>query len=213
MDDSKLNNYTAELQTVWNALVRRDTMPAQANVIVVGGCSDLGLAEKAAELYHAGVSNVIVITGYQPEKMSMTEARYLADKCGELGVPQSALILEEEATNTGENIVLAAKAINDLIGDVQSVILVHKPYVSLRFLATAEAQWPAPQPKFYATCQTTSFEEYCKVNGLEDTAWKLLGDIKRMDTYVEKGYQTAQLIPQPARNAYDKIINSGYITR
>lgn len=213
MNSTSLNEYMDELQTIWDALVRRDTMPAHADVIVVGGCRDLGLAERAAELYHAGISELIVITGYQPKTMNLTEAKYLSDRCVELGVPRSALILEEEASNTGENIVLAANVVKALKGDVESAILVHKPYMSLRFLATAEAQWPVLQPKFYATCQTISFETYCTIHDLEDTAWKMLGDLKRMDSYVAEGYQTAQSVPQSAKDAYAKVVDGGFVTR
>lgn len=213
MNDIRLTEYMDELQTVWDALVRRDVMPIRADAIVVGGCRDLGLAERAAELYHTGVSDVIIVTGYQPKTMSLTEAKYLSDRCIQLDVPKDALVLEERASNTGENILLTAKELAQLGKEIDSVVLVHKPYMSLRFLATAQAQWPKPQPTFYTTCQKISFEDYCKVNGLEDVAWKMLGDLKRMDSYVADGYQTAQHIPDSARNAYSKIINSGFITR
>lgn len=213
MNDLNLYEYTDELHTIWNALVRRDSLPIKADAMIVGGCRDLGLAERAAELYHAGVSDLLVVTGYQPQTMQMTEAKYLSDRCIELGVPRSALLLEEQASNTGENIILAARKISEHNENVESVILIHKPYMSLRFLATAQAQWPNPQPRFYTTCQTISFEEYCKVNDLHDTAWKMLGDLKRMDSYAASGFQTLQDIPQSARDASDKIVKNGFITR
>jgi uncharacterized SAM-binding protein YcdF (DUF218 family) len=213
MSDLSLKEYIDELQTIWSALVRSDSIPVKADAIIVGGCRDLGLAERTSELYHAGVSDLIIVTGYQPQTMDMTEAKYLSDRCVELGVPRSVIVLEEMASNTGENITLAASKINEHKDYVESVILVHKPYMSLRFLATAQAQWPKPQPRFYATCQTISFEDYCKVNDLQDTAWKMLGDLKRMDGYVASGFQTVQNIPQSAKDAYAKIIKGGFITR
>lgn len=213
MSNISLDEYMNELQTVWDALVRKDSIPNKVDAIIVGGCRDLGLAERTAELYHADVADLIIVTGYQPQTMNITEAKYLSDRCIELGVPRSALVLEEEASNTGENITLSAKKVSELKDDVESIILIHKPYMSLRFLATAQAQWPNPQPKLFATCQSISFEDYCKVNDLEDTAWKMLGDLKRMDSYVASGFQTRQDIPQSARDAYDKIVEGGFITR
>lgn len=213
MNSTDLDEYRNELQTIWDALVRRDEMPPHADAIVVGGCTNLGLAERAAELYHAGVSELIIITGYQPKTMDMTEAKYLSDRCVALGVPRTALVLEEEATNTGQNITFASNLLKTLKNNVKTVILIHKPYMALRFLATAEAQWPKPQPDFYITCQTISFEEYCTIYGLEDTAWKMLGDLKRMKEYVAKGFQTPQTIPQAAMDAYTKIVDSGFVTR
>lgn len=213
MNTINLNDYVTELKEVWSALVKSDAMPVHADAIIVGGCRDLGLAERAAELYHAGIANIIVISGYRPETMSITEAKRLSQKCIQLGVPKDALVLEEEASNTGENIVFVARKLKKLDIKLESVILVHKPYMSLRFLATAEAQWPMPQPLFYSTCQEISFEDYYNLNGLEATAWKMLGDLKRMDNYVTAGYQTQHHIPESAKVAYSKITNAGFVTR
>jgi hypothetical protein len=213
MNDQDLRSHIPDLQHIWDALVKQDSIPKRVDAIVVGGCTDTGLAERTAELFHAGVSDLIIISGYQQEGMEITEAELLANKCTELGVPESVIQLEKHASNTGENILFSAKLVKDLVPDLKSVVLVHKPFMSLRFLATAEAQWPMPQPKFYTTCQSISFEDYCKEKGLEATAWEMLGDFKRMDEYVALGYQTQKPIPESARNAYERIVSSGFITR
>jgi hypothetical protein len=206
---SSLIHFIPELKIIWNALTRCDILPERADVIVVGGCRDLGLAEKAAELYHAGVSRMIITTGYQPSYMDMTEAELLADHCIKLNVPTESIILENNAKNTGENIRLSAQ----LVSDARSVILIHKPYMSLRFLATAEAQWPALRPNLYATCQDITFEDYCEIHGLEKVAYTMLGDLKRMSAYVELGYQTPQSISDEAEGALRKLIAAGLEVR
>jgi uncharacterized SAM-binding protein YcdF (DUF218 family) len=213
MSDPSLKNYLPQLQQVWDALARQDAIPAHADAIVVGGCRDLGLAERTAELYHAGVSKFIVISGYKPQHLDITEAELLANRCFELGVPNKAIKLERLASNTGENILFSAEVIINQLQKAESVVLVHKPFMSLRFLATAEAQWPHPQPEFYTTCQSISFEDYCRERGLGNTAWEMLGDFKRMDEYVSKGYQTQQAIPSAALDAYQEIVRAGFLTR
>lgn len=205
MSDPQFTKFLPELKIIWDTLTRRDILPEQADVIIVGGCRDLGLAEKAAELYHAGVSKTIITTGYQPSYMDITEAKLLADHCIKLGVPKGSIILENNARNTGENIRLSAQIAND----DQSVILIHKPYMSLRFLATAEAQWPNPQAKIYSTCQDITFEDYCAIHGLDKVAYTMLGDMKRMDDYAEAGYQTPQVIPSKAYDAFKKLVAVG----
>ena len=209
MINTQLTSYLPILRLIWSALVRRDTLPEHADVILVGGCSDVGLADRAAEIYHAGIAPKIVISGYQSNFIQITEAQLLAHRCRELNVPENDIVLEELASNTGENIRFGA----EIIGRVRSVILIHKPYMSLRFLATAEAQWPTPQPAFYTTCQDISFEEYSKLYGLEITVHRMLGDMKRMNSYVEQGYQTQQNIPTEAWAAYDKLVSLGLSTR
>lgn len=209
MSNQKLQDAIPHLQIVWNALVRRDILPEKADAIVIGGCRDLGVAERAAEIYHAGITKTIIVSGYKPKWLDITEAKLLAGRCIELGVPREALILEEQASNTGENITRSA----EILGDVKSVILVHKPYTSLRFLATAQAQWPNPQPQLYITCQNISFEDYCEIHGIEEAAYKMLGDMKRMDEYVGEGYQTYQFISDEARAAYRQLVLDGIESR
>lgn len=209
MSDQDFQDSLPDLQTIWNSLVRRDTLPAHADVAIIGGCRDLGLAERAAELYHANIIRTIITSGYQPKSLDVTEAKLLADRCIELGVPREAIILENDATNTGENITFSAR----IIGEVTSVILVHKPYMGLRFLATAEAQWPTPQPEFYATCQDISFDKYCEEHGLHNVAHKMLGDMKRMSSYAEEGYQTHQPISAESKLAYERLVSAGFETR
>lgn len=205
MKDYLVQDFVPELKTIWHALVRQDTLPGHVDAIVVGGCRDFGLAEKTAELYHAGVSRKIIVTGYQPNYMNITEAQLLANRCEELDIPKECIVLESNAKNTGENIRLSAI----LAEEAQSIILIHKPYMSLRFFATAEAQWPSPQPRLYSACQEITFEDYCAIHGIEKVACTMLGEMKRLDDYVVLGYQTYQVIPDEARKAFNTLVDNG----
>lgn len=81
--------------------------------ILLGG-NPLVLAERAkaaAELYHQNVVPYIIPTGgvrWDTERGHMSEAEYLSALLLEAGVPQSAIILENEATTTRENMLYAA---------------------------------------------------------------------------------------------------------
>lgn len=61
MDVSNIERHFADLQIIWDELRRDDKLPEQADVIVVGGCLDLGLAERAAELYGFGISKRLFV--------------------------------------------------------------------------------------------------------------------------------------------------------
>lgn len=210
----KLNSTDrSDLQAIWDSLLRDDPLPDRADAIVVGGCSNPGLADRAAELFHKNISDVIVISGHQTPYLKTTEAEFLANRCVELGVPLTAIILETEASNTGENIVLSERALRKRGIHAKSIILIHQPFIGLRFLATAQAQWSQPLPVFYSTNERLSFDAYCKKHGLKETAWKMLGDFKRMDEYAEKGYQTPQFIPKTAYDAYLRLQDAGFSTR
>lgn len=136
MNLADIENNIQDIQIVWDELAQGDELPVQEDAITVGGSTDIGVAEKASELYERGVSEKIVLSGYAQPHMSITEAELLANRCIDLGVPPSHLMLEKSASNTGVNIRFSAS----LIGYVKTIILVHKPYKSRRFLATAEAQ-------------------------------------------------------------------------
>lgn len=68
-------------------------------------------ARAAAELYHQNAVTYIIPTGgvlWDTDRGRMSEAEYLSALLLEAGVPQSAIILENEATTTRENMLCAA---------------------------------------------------------------------------------------------------------
>lgn len=213
MKDKLFEPYLDDLKIIWDALVRRDHLPEKADAILVGGFQDTGLAKCAADLYRSKVSDLIVISGFKPENALTTEAQLLKKACMGYGIPSKKIILEEKASNTGENITFSAEILREKLPMSSTVILVHIPFMSLRFLATAEAQWPKPQPKLFTTCENISFIEYCKKHGLANTAWEMLGDYKRMEEYARKGFQTPQPISRTSKEAFLRITNSGISMR
>jgi uncharacterized SAM-binding protein YcdF (DUF218 family) len=61
----------------------------------------------AAQLYHAGKAPVLVLSG-GGDDTALTEAQSMALFLQDLGVPESALVLEGRSRNTGQNAVEAA---------------------------------------------------------------------------------------------------------
>ncbi len=93
-------------------------MPMAHAVVVLGGCmapadrlhpqSDLkNGADRlrfAAQLYHAGKAPLLVLSGGADRDVSLTsEAEAMREFMRELGVPEDALVLEEDSRNTAEN--------------------------------------------------------------------------------------------------------------
>lgn len=197
------------LKIIWDYM-EIQTPLAHADAIVVGGCSDSGVASYASELYQTGFAPVIVFSGFQQPGMETTEADFLASVARSRGVPESAILREPKARNTGENIRYCQKLLaeNGIIPKI--VILVHQPYMSRRFLATAEAQWADPQPKFITTHEPISFTEYSIKQGRGEIIHKMLGDFQRMRPYAKKGYQSSQEIPDDVQQAYDTLLWRGH---
>ena len=92
---------------------KEKTLEKGAAAILLGGHPQV-LAERAkaaAELYRQNVVPYIIPTGgvrWETERGQMSEAEYLSALLVEAGVPQSAIILENEATTTRENMLYAA---------------------------------------------------------------------------------------------------------
>ena len=200
------------LQIIWDYM-SYDTPLKPADVMIVGGCTDTGLAHYAAELYHMGFAPLIVFSGYQRSDMDTTEADLLAQAARQLGVPESAILREQTATNTGENITRSVELLKEKGIETQRVILIHKPYMSRRFLATAQIKWPEPRPEFITRHQTMSLTEYSLKQGRGEAIRRTLGDFNRMAKYAKKGFQAHHDIPTEVQEAYDIMAARGHQIR
>lgn len=92
---------------------------------------------KAAELYHAGYSKNIIVSGCYDEDIGMTEAASASDMLISLGVPKDSIIIEINAINTWENFIFIKK-IMDTDGFTSSII-VSSDFHLLRCLSIAHA--------------------------------------------------------------------------
>ena len=127
---------------VWMASRDDDAQVADA-IIVMGAAQYDGepspvfaaRLDHAAELYDQGMAGIVVVTGGRQEGDRFTEAnagyRYLLER----GVPDSALRLEVDGTNTWESLSASARFLAD--EGVDEVLLVSDPYHSYRIAATA----------------------------------------------------------------------------
>jgi uncharacterized SAM-binding protein YcdF (DUF218 family) len=107
------------------------------------GSNDLGVASLAADLYHAGMFPVLVFTGANSPttraRFPRGEAVHYAEQAMALGVPQSAIIIEPEAANTGQNITFSRRVLADAGITPNLVMLISKPYMQRRLRDGAEA--------------------------------------------------------------------------
>lgn len=72
--------------------------PKQADVIIMLGGGDAGRMQKAAELYHAGYSDYVIISPAMDEHYAQSKQFAL-----DLGIPEEAIIEEVAATSTYTN--------------------------------------------------------------------------------------------------------------
>lgn len=174
---------------LWDYL-KLDVPVAPAECLLVFGGHDIGVAARAAELYHAGVAPLIVVSGGSravPEGWDFpTEADAIADVLLRQGVPEAVIELERLAFHTSENFWLSAELLRDLNLDPQSFLAVTKPYAERRLLATARRRWRGKQ--LTVTSQDIGFKDYLAGEiPAERVLSGLAGEALRLEFYAAKG--------------------------
>ena len=193
---------------LWNFHNRGDA-PELADAVVGLGSYDLRVADRCAYLFETGHAPTLLFTGaagnWTKGLYDGSEARAFADRAVALGVPPDAIILEEYATNIGENLRFAA----DLLPDARSVLLVTKPQTQLRCRQTALAQWPG------MTCHVTAPRTSYSSQPIGPVTERVLicemvGDLHRLRTYPAKGFQAPVEVPVQVDAAGRFLVDHGY---
>jgi uncharacterized SAM-binding protein YcdF (DUF218 family) len=125
------------------------------------------------------------------------------------GVPEKNILIENQSSNTGENILFTQKLLEEKKLNPQSFIVVQKPYMERRSYATFKKHWP--DKDLIVTSPQISFEEY-PINDIpvEKVINIMVGDLQRIKLYPEKGFQIYQDIPADVWNAYETLITLGF---
>lgn len=185
--------------------------PCDAAIVL--GCNDIGVAARAAELYHAGLFSTLVFTGGNSpstvETFPRGEAVHFRERALELGVPDSVILLEPEASNTGQNISFSRRVLATAGIDPTTVLLISMPYMERRSFATARKLWP--EVEVVCASAPLSLDEY--VEGIGDAGLviaMMVGDLQRVMEYPKRGFAIEQHVPQQVHAAYDSLVASGF---
>jgi uncharacterized SAM-binding protein YcdF (DUF218 family) len=180
------------------------------------GCHDLGVADTAAELHHAGLAPVLVSSGasnpLRPQLFPHGEAAAFADRLRHHGVPDSAILTEPAATNTGANIALSRAALAAAGIAPATVALVCMPYMQRRAHTTCQKLWP--QVDAWCASTRVPFADYvARIGDARLVIDHMVGDLQRIITYPARGYAIAQNVPASIMDAYRALIASGHTSR
>lgn len=222
-------------RTLWDyhRIVR--PLPATVDVVIALGCCDLRVAERAAALILDGLADLLVTTGgygkISAERWGEPEADRFAAVARDRGVPADHIVVEPRAANTGNNVTFTRELLHrravgaeaeppagsashphahDSVA-VRSGVLVCKPYMERRSIATAECQWPGVA--WHTTSPAVGFDDYPTDDVPMDTMIALMvGDLQRIDVYAsgDTPFQTPQHIPDHVWTAYDALVEAGY---
>ncbi|MFF4579958.1 YdcF family protein [Streptomyces sp. NPDC001373] len=180
------------------------------------GSHDLGVAAAAADLYHRGLFPTLVFTGGNSPttkaRFPRGEAVHFREHALELGVPDSAILVEPNAANTGQNITLTRDLLAAAGIAPETVMLVSKPYMERRSFTTARKLWP--DVEIVCASEPLELDDYFKSIGDEKLVVDMLvGDLQRVIEYPKQGFAIAQDVPEDVHAAYESLIHDGFTSR
>lgn len=170
-------------------LIETELKPADI-CMVFGGANADHLADHAAELYRQGLFKKIVVSGGVATDDGTFEADRMQARLIGWGIPEEDIIVENKATNTGENVTYSMPLIDKEIGldNVKSVIAIGQIHASRRFVMTLEKHWPEVIKMFSAPNYfPVSREDWYKHEEFKEG---VLREYNKIKPYIEKGFIT-----------------------
>jgi hypothetical protein len=146
-----------------------------------------GMAQAAASLFLAGLVPRILVTGGATPGGPGTEAAVIADAIVTLGVPRAALILEHQATHTGENVTLSLPLI-----EAAGLLSAHRVFclglfcTGRRYAMTLHRHWPAPEKR----CRAVEYGPVRRGAWHQDerARERVLGEVAKIPRYLAAGF-------------------------
>jgi uncharacterized SAM-binding protein YcdF (DUF218 family) len=188
-------------------------VPAPSDCILVLGSLDLRVANRGADLYLEGLAPYVIFSGglgkVTRALFTDSEADLFARIALDMGVPAEAIFIENQSTNTGENIRFTQRLLADKGLHPESFLLVQKPYMERRSYATFKKHWP--DKELIVTSPQIPFEQYATPEmPMERVIELMVGDLQRIKIYPAKGFQIPMEIPEEVWAAYEKLVGWGF---
>jgi uncharacterized SAM-binding protein YcdF (DUF218 family) len=211
----------AELRTDVETLWDYNQLNHELRPVDVGiglGSHDLGVATHTADLYHQGMFPRIVFTGANApttkERFPRGEAVHYREHALDLGVPDSSILVEPKATNTGDNIDFTRTVLDEhgALDQIRSVLLISRPYQQRRSYAICRKKWP--QVDVLCSSLPLPLDDYVRSIGDADRVINMLvGDTQRIWVYPDNGWAIKQPVPDGVHDAYGHLVHAGFTSR
>ncbi len=190
---------------------------APGDAILVLCSHDTAVAERGSQLLLEGWAPLLIFSGglgsITRHLWQEPEADQFARIAAGMGVPAAQILIENQSTNTGENILFTRRLLAEKQLDPQTFIVVQKPYMERRSYATFRKLWPGKD--LIVTSPRVSFDEYLagysnSALSTEDVVSIMVGDLQRLRVYPARGFQIAQDIPADVWDAYEELVRAGF---
>lgn len=142
----------------------------------------------AYSLWQSQMFETLLISGGPTAGEPRSEAQVIAEGLIEMGMPSSALILEEAATNTGENVIFGRNRIAEVMdaASIKKVLVIGKVCSTRRYLMTMKRHWPEVQvcaaPVNYFGIPTERWNEH------DEFRTRVFDEFSKIPGYVRQGF-------------------------
>ncbi|EOQ98299.1 hypothetical protein LEP1GSC195_1481 [Leptospira wolbachii serovar Codice str. CDC] len=198
--------------SIWNFLSIQENIQKSDLIFVL--CShDLRVAKYAIDLYKKGFANYILFSGglnfFTKHIFPKSEAESFAELALSSNIPEENIIIENESTNTGENIQFTKQLLNSLNLNFDKILAIQKPSMTLRIKLALDKQWN--EGIFYISSPIYSISDapHSHIN-LFMIINEIVGDLQRIIEYPKFGFQSETIIPDHITKAYNSLIENGY---
>lgn len=150
-----------------------------------------GVAEfcdAAYGLWRDGLFGRLLVSGGPTGGDPRPEANIIASRLAALGMPESALILETAATNTGENVRFGRARVAEVmdLSAVRSVVVIGKICATRRYLMTMRKHWPGLR---LSVCPVNYFETPAeRWHENPEFRRRVLAEYDKIPRYVAEGF-------------------------
>ena len=211
MSDEQIDE---DAKILWDYLQLHQN-PTKSDAIFILCSMDTRVAERGAELFKQGLGDYLIISGgsgrLTKDVFDKPEAQIFKDIAVAKGVPVDKIIIEDESTNTGENVRFTYDLLLQKGFESHSFILVQKPYMERRTYATFMKQWPGSETQITVTSPKLAYADYFnEVCAKELVLNIMVGDMQRIKVYANRGLQIKQAIPANVWSAYERLVGAGY---
>lgn len=184
----------------------------KSDCIFALGSHDLRVADWAAELYLSGWAPLIIMSGGSgilTKVWTEREADKFAAIAIQKGVPAQNILIENNSTNTGENILFTQNLLEQKGIELNHFIVVQKPYMERRSFATFKKLWP--EKSLIVSSPPISFIDYPNAEIPVETVINIMvDDLQRIKFYPKKGFQIPQEIPEDIWQTFEELVALGF---
>ncbi len=190
---------------------------SHADAILVLCSHDTAVAERGAQLFLDLWAPLLIFSGglgvITSRIWDEPEADQFAHVAVALGVPRGKILIENQSTNTGENVRFTRRMLEARGIPARRFIVVQKPYMERRSYATFKKVWP--EAEVVVTSPQVPFDSYLteysnEALSPEDVVGIMVGDLQRIRIYPAKGFQIPQHIPDDVWAAYEELVRAGF---